>query len=609
MEPEVENVRQVMVKKSAVMVLALCMCMLLHEVSVFGATPDGAAWVVSHGYSDCVELTNGTTRVVLEPNCGGRVLEYSLNGHNALYVDPEQDGWTYSPDKRGIDPSGGRFDIGPEMLVPRRPLLWLGPWKAEITGPRAARMTSVQDSSTGVQLTREFRLDSESSYLRCTQIIKNVSGETKRYNHWSRTFAEGGGICLIPLVERSRFPDAYIYYGPESVLKYRHEPHPNVRERSGFFEMRGPHEQRKFGVDSSAGWMGYISKADILFIKRFPVYPERAYGEVAPYTVNIWYNEYQMCELEPLGPWETILPGESASFTEDWWLFPYTYPGEGEDVDLAVFEDFVKKNARAVVAPGTKLRKLAGGFTWAEGPVEDSAGNIFFTDNRENLLHRISPDGTVTRFLDEAHRANGLFLDGDGSIIACAGTPPQLVAIDKEGKITVLADSYNGKPLNAPNDLWIDPKGGIYFTDPYWGREQGRSRVYYLSPDRTELTPVIMDMVKPNGVLGTPDCSRLYVTDWVDKKTFVYSINPDGSVWNKRLFAPEGDDGMTIDTDGNVYLTGNALTVYDSNGIKIDTIEVPETPANVIFYGTDKQTLFITARTSVYAVRTKTRGL
>ena len=181
--------------------------------------------------------------------------------------------------------------------------------------------------------------------------------------------------------------------------------------------------------------------------------------------------------------------------------------------------------------------------------------------------------------------------------------------MDAGGRMTTIVDMYNGKPFNAPNDCWVDAKGGIYFTDPYWGREPGRSRVYYLAPDRKTLIPVILDMVRPNGVIGSPDGKTLYVSDWDEKVTYAFDIAPDGAVHGKRLFAPVGDDGMTVDENGNVYLTGDVVTVYDPDGVKIDTIEVPETPANLIFTGHDRRTLLITARTGVYTIRTKTKGL
>jgi len=263
----------------------------------------------------------------------------------------------------------------------------------------------------------------------------------------------------------------------------------------------------------------------------------------------------------------------------------------------------------SVLAQEAELQKIAGGFTWAEGPAEDSDGNLFFTDNRENLLHRMTPDGKVSVFLKDAHRANGLYPDRDGGIIACTGSPKQLVSMDRHGVMTVLADSFEGKPLNAPNDLWIDPEGGIYFTDPYWGKEKGRDRVLYLTPGRKKLILATQEMVKPNGVVGSPDGKSLYISDWNEKKTYVFSINKDGILSDRRLFAPEGDDGLTMDTEGNVYLTGNAVTVYNSDGIKIETIKVPETAANVCFGGKDNRTLYITARTSLYSIRMRVKGM
>jgi len=310
------------------------------------ATPEGTAWIDTNGYSNCVQLFNNTTKVILEPNCGGRVLEYSLNGKNALYIDPEQDGWTYTPGGKTIDPCAGRFDIGPEQIIPRRPNLWVGKWTAEIIGPRAARLTSVKDQATGVQLIREFELNKESSFLTCKQTIKNISDSPQKYSHWSRTFATGGGICLVPLTSPSRFPMGYVLYGPGPVMNYRPKDHPNIKMRDGFLEISATPPQPKFGIDSSAGWLGYITRDNLLFVKRFPVYPERVYGEMAGLTISIWYFKEKVCELEPIGPWETIQPGESVSFTEEWWLFSYDYPQEGKEIDLEAFKTFVETKAR-----------------------------------------------------------------------------------------------------------------------------------------------------------------------------------------------------------------------------------------------------------------------
>jgi len=180
--------------------------------------------------------------------------------------------------------------------------------------------------------------------------------------------------------------------------------------------------------------------------------------------------------------------------------------------------------------------------------------------------------------------------------------------------VTVLADKYQNKRFNSLNDLWIDPKGGIYFTDPRYGNrdgmEQDGEHVYYLSPDRKRLIRVIDDMVRPNGVIGTPNGKLLYVADHGGKKTFAYkiNINNDGTLSNKKLFAPEGSDGMTIDNEGNIYLTTRVVAVYNKNGEKIENIKVPEGPANVCFGGPDNRTLFITARTSLYSVRMRVKA-
>ena len=265
-----------------------------------------------------------------------------------------------------------------------------------------------------------------------------------------------------------------------------------------------------------------------------------------------------------------------------------------------------------VTAPGAEVEKLAGGFGFTEGPAADAQGNIFFTDIPNNRILKWSLDGKLTTFRENSGGANGLYFDKDGNLLACEGGGRRLISINPEGKVTVLADSYQDKKFNSLNDLWIDPNGGIYFTDPRYGNrdnmEQDGEHVYYLSPDRKNLIRVIDDMVRPNGLIGTPDGKLLYVADHGDRKTFVYTINQDGTLSNKKLFASEGSDGMTIDNEGNVYLTTNAVLVYNPEGQKIETIKVPEWPANVTFGGKDNQTLFITARTSLYAVKMRVKG-
>jgi gluconolactonase len=266
----------------------------------------------------------------------------------------------------------------------------------------------------------------------------------------------------------------------------------------------------------------------------------------------------------------------------------------------------------SVVAEGAKVEKLAGGFKFTEGPAADAEGNIFFTDIPNNRIHKRTNDGTLITFKQDSGGANGLFFDKKGNLLVCEGGNRRIVSIGRNGKKKVLADKYDNKQLNSPNDLWADPKGGIYFTDPRYGNksdmEQGGEYVYYISPDRKRLIRVIDDMVRPNGVIGKTDGKTLYVADHGGGKTFEYSINKDGTLLNKKLFAPEGSDGMTIDNEGNVYLTTNVVAVYNKNGEKIETIEVPEQPSNVCFGGKNKRMLFITARTSLYSLRMRVSG-
>ncbi|UCG58182.1 MAG: SMP-30/gluconolactonase/LRE family protein [Phycisphaerales bacterium] len=267
----------------------------------------------------------------------------------------------------------------------------------------------------------------------------------------------------------------------------------------------------------------------------------------------------------------------------------------------------------SVVAPDAQVQKLTGGFQFTEGPAADAKGNVYFTDIPNNRIHKWSLDGQLSTFRESSGGSNGLYFDKDGNLLACEGGGRRLVSIDAQGKVTSLADKYQGKRFNSLNDLWIDRKGGIYFTDPRYGQrdgmEQDGEHVYYLSPDRKNVTRVVDDMVRPNGVIGTRDGKLLYIADHGGNKTFVYKINKDGTLSDKKLFAPEGSDGMTIDNRGNIYLTTSAVAVYNKKGEKIETIEVPEGPANVCFGGKDKKTLFITARTSLYSVRMRVKGL
>ncbi len=267
---------------------------------------------------------------------------------------------------------------------------------------------------------------------------------------------------------------------------------------------------------------------------------------------------------------------------------------------------------KSLLAPGAQVKMLVDDFQFTEGPAGDAVGNVYFTDIPNNRIIKWSLDGTPTVFLDNSGGANGLYFDRAGNLFACQGEARRLVSVSPKGEITVLVDKYRGKKFNSPNDLWIDPKGGVYFSDPRYGNREGMEQageyVFYLTPDRKTVVRVISDMVRPNGLIGTPDGTTLYVADAGAGKIYAYQINKSGTLAKKRLFAPEGSDGMTIDNKGNVYLTTQVVAIYDSKGKKIEEIQVPEQPANVTFAGKDNSTLFITARKSLYAVQMQVKG-
>jgi gluconolactonase len=270
------------------------------------------------------------------------------------------------------------------------------------------------------------------------------------------------------------------------------------------------------------------------------------------------------------------------------------------------------------VAPGAKLEKLTEGFKFTEGPAADGKGNVYFTDQPNDRILVWSTDGKLSTFMQPCGRSNGLCFDADGKLWACADEKNELWRIDvKTKEKTVVVKDYNGKLLNGPNDVWVRPDQGLYFTDPfykrnYWKRspkEQPVEGVYYLAPDRKALVRVIDDLKQPNGLIGTPDGKMLYVADIGGRRTYAYDIRPDGTLANKRLFCELGSDGMTIDDEGNVYLTGKGVTVLDRNGKKVGQIDVPEPwTANVCFGGKDGHTLFITASKSLYGLRMRVKG-
>ncbi len=272
-----------------------------------------------------------------------------------------------------------------------------------------------------------------------------------------------------------------------------------------------------------------------------------------------------------------------------------------------------------ITAPGAVLEKISGNFGFTEGPATDTHGDVYFTDQTYDRIHKWhAADNSVTLFLSPCGRSNGMCFDAHGSLWACADEKNALWRIGPDGKTLAVIAEYNGKRLCGPNDVWVRPDGGLYLTDPfylrsYWQhghKEQDTEGVYYLPPGGKALVRVISDFVQPNGLVGTPDGKTLYVADIGAGRTYSYAINPDGTLTDKRLFCSLGSDGMTLDSAGNVYLTGHGVTVFDKLGTQILHVPIPEDwTGNLCFGGKDRKTLFITASHSVYKLAMRVHGV
>ncbi len=269
------------------------------------------------------------------------------------------------------------------------------------------------------------------------------------------------------------------------------------------------------------------------------------------------------------------------------------------------------QEAGPVVPPGAEVKKLADGFRFTEGPAWDRKGTLYFSDIPNQTIHTWSEKKGVGVFKKLEGSANGLWFDKEGNLYVCQPTGRAVIRLTPEGQQTTIADSYQGKKLNSPNDLWMAPDGGLYFTDPRYGQmddlEQDGFHVYYIPPKGT-IRRILSDLKKPNGVVGTADGKKLYVTDPGANTTYVYDIQKDGSLANRKVAAPAGSDGLTLDERGNLYITGKTIRIYSPKGQVVGRIEVPETASNLTFGGADGKTLFITARTGLYAVKLNVKG-
>lgn len=281
---------------------------------------------------------------------------------------------------------------------------------------------------------------------------------------------------------------------------------------------------------------------------------------------------------------------------------------------------------KPLVPPGAKVEKLWGEGSFTEGPAHGPDGCIYFTDIGNAIMKFDPVSGKTSPYRMPSGRANGLDFDPLGRLVACEGANTggkrRVTRTEKDGKIIVLAEKWEGKRFNSPNDLTIDRKGRVYFTDPrYVGdekRELDAESVYRID-DGGKVTRLITDVEKPNGIVLSPDMKTLYLADSGPKKRqlLAYPLAEDGSIGKKKVlydFEKErGIDGMCVDEKGRIFATAGrnrsgGVWVFSSVGKKLDFIPTPETPSNCVFGGKDRDILYITAGKSLYRIKLNTRG-
>lgn len=266
-----------------------------------------------------------------------------------------------------------------------------------------------------------------------------------------------------------------------------------------------------------------------------------------------------------------------------------------------------------------KFDKVTNGFKFTEGPAWDDRGFLYVSDEPQNKLYRVFPDGRKELVL-EIGDPDGNTFDRQHRLITCSSVLRALLEVKPDGQYKVLIDRFEGKKLNTPNDVVLGPDGALYFTDPTLDLPKTEKQelpfqgVYRLGNDGS-LRLLIKDLNQPNGLAFSPNGKRLYVDDSRTKQIHVYDVGPNFEMKNGRVFGREqgtargGPDGMRVDTKGNLYVTGpGGLWVWAPDGTHLGTILLPETAANLAWGDADKRTLYITASTSVYRLRTKARG-
>ncbi|QDU23477.1 SMP-30/gluconolactonase/LRE family protein [Urbifossiella limnaea] len=275
------------------------------------------------------------------------------------------------------------------------------------------------------------------------------------------------------------------------------------------------------------------------------------------------------------------------------------------------------------VTPGARLEKLWGDGEFTEGPAEGPDGCVYFSDIGNRVMKFDPKTGKTTAFRDPSGRSNGLKFDAKGRLIACEGANTggnrRVSVTEADGTVRTLADKYDGKRFNSPNDLTLDARGRVYFSDPrYVGgepRELDHESVYRVDPDG-KVTRVTTDVRKPNGLVISPDGKTLYVSDHSgdasgSRALVAFPLAADGSVGPRRVlhdFGKErGIDGMTVAADGTVVATAGAkaaggIHFFAPDGKKLGFLPTPEDPNNCCFAGPDRRTLYVTAGKSLYRV-------
>ncbi len=273
-----------------------------------------------------------------------------------------------------------------------------------------------------------------------------------------------------------------------------------------------------------------------------------------------------------------------------------------------------------VTAPGETPQLVQEGFTFLEGPVGASDGGLIFSDLRANRTYRLDPSGKISLSRDNTNGSNGLALTKEGELVRAEGDGKRISRVNRDGTVTTLTESYRGMPLMAPNDLILDAKGGIYFTDP--GPRPvvpGRPNyVFYLAPGAKEPVAVDTTIARPNGLVLTMDGRTLIVDDTIGPNVFAFDIDAAGMLRNKRVFAQlhdipagqeSGADGMAIDRQDRVYVTTvSGVQVFDKQGRYLGSIKAGRQAENAAFSGPGKRLLYLTAREGLYRINTMTQG-